>query len=95
MKLKNFCGYGTINAKKITKNTYNGETVLSVLVTGNHEQGLIPYYISSYNDYLMKKWLIERFDKSTKDISKLNHYTVAEYINIECTAAQYTFVYMV
>ncbi len=60
MKIKHFAGYGSIEAKKISKVTTNNTTILTVLVTGDHEQGLIPVYIipgltTLYSDYTIKK----------------------------------------
>ena len=92
MKLKHFAGYGTINAKKISKVTHDGVTILSILVTGDHEQGLVPAYISASGDYTMKKWLIDRFDKSVKDVN-LRHKTEYDYMDINGNAVRYTFIY--
>lgn len=98
MRIKHFAGYGTIEAKKISKSTKDNVTVLSVLVTGDHEQGLIPGYIipgqtTHYSDYTIKKWLIDRFDKKAKEIDNLCYTMRAEYIGYNPDAAQYTFVY--
>lgn len=98
MKIKHFAGYGSIDAKKISKVTTNNTTILSVLVTGDHEQGLIPAYIipgqpTLYSDYVIKKWLIDRFDKKAKDINILRYEMQCEYISHNPDAAKYTFVY--
>ena len=93
MKLKHFAGYGTIEAKKIGKLTNNdGLTVLSVSVTGEHEQGLIPYHVYMYDDYLLKQWLIDRFDKKAKSINGLHFRTTVNDMSWNDTAV-FTFVY--
>lgn len=98
MKIKHFAGYGSIDAKKISKSTKDNTTILTVLVAGDHEQGLIPGYIipgqpTLYSDYTIKHWLIDRFDKNAKDIDNLRYKMRAEYISYNPDAAQYTFVY--
>jgi len=64
MKIKHFAGYGCVNAKKLSKKTIKGKTELKVEVTGNHEWGLYRRDI-----YDLKRWLIDRFDKTVKDMS--------------------------
>ena len=64
MKIKHFAGYGTVNAKKISKTQKNGKTKLVVEVTGNHEYGL-----QRDDPYTLKLWLINRFDKSAININ--------------------------
>lgn len=98
MRIKHFAGYGTIEAKKISKTTKDNTTVLSVLVTGDHEQGLIPHYIipgepTNYSDYTIKKWIIDRFDKKAKNINNLRYQMECEYIGYNPDAVKYTFVY--
>lgn len=98
MKLKHFAGYGSVTAKKISKVTSDGTTILTVLVTGDHEQGLIPHYIlpnmvTNYSDYTIKKWLIDRFDTKAKAIENLRYQMNAEYIATNPEAVKYTFVY--
>ena len=65
MRIKHFAGYGTVNAKKLYKKTLpNGDTVMAIEVTGNHEWGLLR------NDaYDLKRWLVDRFDKDAGDFS--------------------------
>ena len=62
MKLKHWQGYGTVNAKKISKTEKNGVTTLKIRVTGNHECG-----IERNDKYDVKNWLVKRFDKSFDD----------------------------
>lgn len=64
MRIKHWQGYGTVTAKKISKKVKDGETTLVVKVNGNHEWGLVREDI-----YDLKEWLIDRFDKSAKDVS--------------------------
>lgn len=64
MRIKHWQGYGTVTAKKVRKTVRCGETTLVIKVSGNHEWGLVR------NDaYDLKRWLIDRFDKSAKDIN--------------------------
>ena len=64
MRIKHWQGYGTVTAKKISKTAKDGETILVVKVSGNHEWGLVRDDI-----YDLKWWLIDRFDKNAKDVS--------------------------
>lgn len=66
MKLKHWSGYGSINATKVSKVTKNGETVLTVKVTGNHECGLV-----RADKYDAFNWLLKRFDKTVEDYRKI------------------------
>lgn len=54
MKVKHWAGYGCVNAKKL--NDYGTHT--SVLVMGNHEQGLEPRYFDNRD---WERWLGNRF----------------------------------
>lgn len=97
MNIKHFAGYGIVTAQKIGKTVNNNNVVLSVLVTGDHERGLIPAYMLpgdiSRNDYMLKKWLIERFDKKTKEINPLRFIAVADPLTLDGNAVKYTFSY--
>ena len=64
MKIKHWQGYGCVEARKVKKTTKNGITNLVVEVMGNHEWGLVRRDV-----YDLKRWLVDRFDKSAKDIS--------------------------
>lgn len=90
MKIKHFAGYGYVNARKIAKDTSNGRTVLVVEVTGEHEWGLI-----RENDHsLVKNWLVDRFDKTVKDMAWYSlDYTVINDSMPDEDRAIYTFVY--
>lgn len=98
MKIKNFCGYGTITAKKISLVDNGDTTILTVLVTGDHEQGLIPHYvvpgtIDRMSDHAIKKWLIERFDKRTKELRPFHYNMIVDYMDISGNAVKYVFGY--
>lgn len=62
MKIKHWQGYGTVDAKKVSKTTAKGYTTLVIRVTGDHEWGLVCKDI-----YHLKRWLIDRFDKSAPE----------------------------
>lgn len=96
MRIKHWQGYGTVTAKKISKTTKNGITTLVVRVNGNHEWGLVRNDI-----YDLKRWLIDKFDKSAADINPYSiDYNYED--GYERTASgideeycKYTFVYSV
>ena len=100
MKIKHFAGYGSVEAKKVSKtiktNHFDEKLVtLTIQVKGNHEWGLVRDY--SYDLY---HWLLKRFDKSIKDYydicgnlqySYKDYYVNENGLNVEvCT---YTFTY--
>jgi len=62
MKIKHWQGYGSVNAKKLSKSTKGGITTLKVEVSGNHEYGVVRDDI-----YDLKRWLVDRFDKTAPD----------------------------
>lgn len=64
MKIKHFAGYGCVEAHKVKKSTRGGITNLVVEVVGNHEWGL-----ERRDVYDLKRWLVDRFDKSARDIN--------------------------
>ncbi len=92
MKIKHFQGYGSVQAKKVSKTTKNGKTKLVVEVKGNHERGLVRDDI-----YDVKRWLFDKFEKNFKG----NYYDIEmsikdDYVkegNIDVEVATYTFVY--
>lgn len=100
MKVKHFAGYGSVEAKKISKTTSTnilGEkvTTLKIQVKGNHEWGLVRGF--SYDLY---NWLIKRFDKDVKDYYDICgnlHYTYnddyVEENNLDVEVCTYTFTY--
>lgn len=96
MRIKHWQGYGTVTAKKIRKTIHDGITTLVVEVRGNHEWGL-----ARDDVYDLKRWLVDRFDKSARDISP---YVIDyDYTNDYVTAPNgldeerciYTFEYMI
>lgn len=93
MKIKHFAGYGTVNARKLKLETVDGKTTLVVEVTGDHEWGLV-----RRNDpYLIKHWLVERFDKTMRDDHLVNiwglDYTVDYDWSSPVERAVYTITY--
>ncbi len=90
MKIKHWQGYGTVNAEKIYKQSNEGETVLKVKVTGNHEWGLV-----RDDEYDLINWLVKRFDKQFEgDRVKYTYESgYARKGNIDEEYCIYTFVY--
>lgn len=62
MKIKHYQGYGSVNAKKISRTVENSIVSLHIKVTGNHEWG-----IHRDDTYDVANWLIKRFDKQFDD----------------------------
>lgn len=60
MRIKHFCGYGSVNAVKVKDPT----CTLHVRVSGNHERGVVR---EPWDTPLLYKWLIKRFDKKAPD----------------------------
>ena len=100
MKIKHFAGYGSVEAKKVSKTTRTNIldekfVTLKVEVKGIHEWGLV-----RDDSYDLYNWLIKRFDKNVKDyydICDNLHYAFNDYYVNEndqrievCT---YTFTY--
>lgn len=100
MKVKHFAGYGSVEAKKVSKTTSTNIldekfTTLKVQVKGNHEWGLV-----RDDGYDLYNWLIKRFDKGVKDYYDICgnlHYTYNDdYIeenNLDVEVCTYTFTY--
>ncbi len=92
MKIKHFQGYGSVQAKKVSKTTKNGKTKLVVEVKGNHEWGLVRNDI-----YDVKRWLFDKFEKNFKgEYYNIEMSIKDDYIkegNIDVEVATYTFVY--
>ena len=63
MRLKHWQGYGTVNARKLSKGKAGDNcTRLVIEVTGNHEYGIVR------NDvYDVHRWLVRRFTKDCPD----------------------------
>ena len=97
MKIKHFAGYGSVEAKKVSKTTFKDEygekkTKLVVSVKGDHEWGLVRDDI-----YDVKRWLFDRFEKNfSGNIYDIRMTIKDNYINENGTdveVATYTFVY--
>ena len=66
MKIKHFAGYGCVQARKLFYNLNDdGTTTLVVEVIGDHERGIVV----KDDESLVKRWLVDRFDKRAADIS--------------------------
>ena len=100
MKIKHFAGYGSVEAKKVSKtiktNPFDEKFVtLKIQVKGNHEWGLL-----RDDSYDLYHWLLKRFDKSIKDYydicSNLQCYYENYYVNengLYVEVCTYTFTY--
>ena len=92
MKIKHFQGYGSVQAKKLSKTTIGNKTKLVVEVKGNHEWGLVRDDVDD-----AKRWLFDRFEKNFNG----NYYDIEmtikdDYVregSIDVEVATYTFVY--
>jgi len=92
MKIKHFQGYGSVQAKKVSKTTIGDKTKLVVEVKGNHEWGLVRDDI-----YDVKRWLFDKFEKNFKgqyyDIEMSIKDDYVKEGNIDVEIATYTFIY--
>ena len=97
MRIKHFAGYGSVEAKKVSKTTFTDEygekkTKLVVRVKGNHEWGLVRDDI-----YDVKRWLFDKFEKNFlgKD-DEISMSVVDDYVKengLAVEVAVYIFVY--
>lgn len=92
MKIKHFAGYGSVQAKKVSKATIGNRTKLVVEVKGNHEWGLVRDDI-----YDVRRWLFNKFEKNFKgedyEISMSIEDDYVKENNIDVEVATYTFEY--
>lgn len=96
MKIKHFMGYGSVQARKVSKTkTDDGKTKLVVEVKGNHEWGLVRNDI-----YDVYRWLFSKFEKNFDgseydiDMTIKDDYVDDENNKHECVeVAIYTFIY--
>ena len=92
MRIKHFQGYGSVQAKKVSKTTIGDKTKLVIEVKGNHEWGLVMDDI-----YDVKRWLFDKFEKNFKgeyyniEMSIKDDYVREGKIDVE--VATYTFIY--
>lgn len=92
MKIKHFQGYGSVQAKKVSKTIVGDKTKLVIEVKGNHEYGLVRNDI-----YDVKRWLFDKFEKNFNG----NYYDIKmsindDYVkegNLDVEVATYTFIY--
>ena len=92
MKIKHFAGYGSVQAKKLSKTTNNGKTKLVVEVKGNHERGLVREDI-----YDVRRWIFNKFERNFNGNDYEIDMTINDdYVregNIDVEVATYTFIY--
>ena len=97
MRIKHFAGYGSVEAKKVSKKTFTNEygekkTKLVVRVKGNHEWGLVRDDI-----YDVKRWLFDKFEKNfVVEDYEISMSVVDDYVKengLDVEVAVYTFVY--
>lgn len=93
MKIKHFAGYGSVQAKKVSKTNIDDDKVkLVVEVKGNHEWGLVRDDI-----YDVRRWLFNRFEKNFNGNDwEISMSVKDDYVNengIVVEVATYTFIY--
>jgi len=97
MRIKHYAGYGSVEAKKVSKTTLTNEygekkVKLVVRVKGNHECGLVRDDI-----YDVKHWLFDKFEKNfLGEYDEISMSVVDDYVNengLDVEVAVYTFVY--
>ena len=66
MKVKHYAGYGSVNMKKTGDTTEDNIKRIVVLVSGNHECGLV-----RTDTYDVFNWILKRFDRSVKDYRQI------------------------
>ena len=64
MKIKHFAGYGSVQAKKTATHKNKDITTVTIVVSGNHEQGLGYRYDDKDS---ITRWLAPRFIKDLTD----------------------------
>lgn len=62
MRIKHWQGYGSVEAKKLSKKTRGNITKVEIEVIGNHEWGI--YRNDTYD---VHRWLCSKFAKDCKD----------------------------
>ena len=92
MRIKHFQGYGSVQAKKISKKPFGDKTKLVVEVKGNHEYGLVREDI-----YDVRRWLFNRFEKNFNGEDYEIEMTIKDdYVKegkLDVEVATYTFIY--
>lgn len=92
MKIKHFAGYGSVQARKVSKTKSGDKTKLVVEVKGNHEWGIVRNDI-----YDVRRWIFNKFEKNFNgedydiDMSVKNDYVNENGMDVE--VATYTFLY--
>ena len=93
MRIKHFAGYGSVQARKVSKtNLSDNKTKLVIEVKGDHEWGLVRDDI-----YDVRRWLFNKFEKNFNgddyDISMSIEDDYVRENNIDVEVATYTFIY--
>ena len=92
MRIKHYQGYGSVQAKKVSKTIVGDKTKLVIEVKGNHEYGLVRNDI-----YDVKRWLFDKFEKNFKgeyyDIEMSVNDDYVKEGNLDVEVATYTFIY--
>lgn len=97
MKVKHFCGYGSVEVKKQSKTTFTDEcgekkTKMVLRVKGNHEWGLVRDDI-----YDVRRWIFNKFEKNFKgEDYQIDMHIEDDYIKekgLDVEVATYTFIY--
>lgn len=93
MRIKHFAGYGSVQAKKVSKTSVGeNKSKLVVEVKGNHECGLVRDDI-----YDVRRWLFNRFEKNFNgndyDISMTIEDNYVKENGLDVEVATYTFIY--
>lgn len=93
MRIKHFAGYGSVQARKVSKtNLSDNKTKLVIEVRGDHEWGLVRDDI-----YDVRRWLFNKFEKNFNgddyDISMSIEDDYVRENNIDVEVATYTFIY--
>ena len=93
MRIKHFAGYGSVQARKVSKtNLLNNKVKLVIEVKGNHERGLVRDDI-----YDVRRWLFNKFEKNFKgndyDISMSIEDDYIKENGLDVEVATYTFIY--
>lgn len=77
MKVKHFAQYGNITMKKLSKTDITeNKTILVVLVSGLHEQGLTPHY---HDSRLINSWIVKRFERRDIETRFIEYNTIEGY----------------
>ena len=89
MRLKHWQGYGSVNAKKLSKGPApDGRTRLVIEVTGHHEWGLVRDDV-----YDVHRWLVQRFVKDCPNYQNIESMHITENRIDNVDQAVYSIIY--